>query len=144
MIAVPETRSASASQFTPYPQLVIAVVEMGGKPLPRFTRATLSRLTSPESAAVLVSVNVWCPAPSWTALLASPQVSQLAVVGRLSARLAPPSTERVRVRVVFWPSPPTELAYRASNVYVPAVLTSTSADTESPVPSNPARNPDPV
>lgn len=105
--AVPETRPASASQFTPYPQLVIAVVEVAGKPLPWFTRATLSMLTSPESAAVLVRVNVWCPAASWTALLARPQVFQLPVVGRLTVRFAPPSTESVRVRVVFWPSPPT-------------------------------------
>ncbi len=97
--AVPPMRPASASQLTPNRQSTIAVLDAGGYASPGRTRARLSILTSPESDAVRVSVNVWYPAPSWTPAGTRSQVSQFAVAGRLTFCWAPPSTERVRVRV---------------------------------------------
>lgn len=73
-------RPASASQLTPNRQSTIAVLDAGGYASPGWTRATLSMLTLPESDAVRVSVNVWCPAPSWTPAGTRSQVSQFAVM----------------------------------------------------------------
>lgn len=79
------------------------------------TTATLSRLTLPESAAACASVTVWWPAVRSIGTRATAQVSQSAVTGRLTVRAVPPSTVNDSVRVVFLPSPPSALAYRASN-----------------------------
>lgn len=72
-------------------------------------------LTLPESDAVRATVTVCVPAGKASSVEAMAQVFQSAVVGMVSVRPVPPSTDTVSVRVVFCPSPPRELAYRASN-----------------------------
>jgi hypothetical protein len=113
--ALPLIRPSSASQLAPSRQSGIAVVEAPGYGAPGATSATLSRLMFPESEAVRVSAIVCRPAVRSRAAPTTFQVSQFAVVGRVSCCAAPPSTVRVSVRASFLPSPPWELAYRRSN-----------------------------
>lgn len=66
-------------------------------------------LTLPESPVARFNVIVWCPTSSGTELTSWAQEFQSEVVGRLSVRSVP-STDRVRVRFLCWPSPATPLA----------------------------------